>query len=84
MLECNVILTLFAYMVTFTLFICLIQIQNADICTVYRKSAKKYRDINFCSYCPALLGRNVHLVIYCSIRPLVVSGQKPKAFFFPN
>ncbi len=39
-------------MVTFTLFICLIQIQNTEICIVYRKSAKKYRDINFCSYCP--------------------------------
>ncbi len=39
MLECNVISSLFvhyiSYMVTFTLFICLIQIQNAEICTVY-------------------------------------------------
>ncbi len=26
-------------MITFTLFICLIQIKNAEICTVYRKSA---------------------------------------------
>ncbi len=32
---------IYAYMVTFTLFICLIQIQNTEICTVYRKSAKK-------------------------------------------
>ncbi len=35
-------------------FICLIQIQNTERYTVYRKSAKKYRDINFCSYRPAL------------------------------
>ncbi len=46
MLECNVILTIFAhyaYMVTFTLFMCLIQIQNTEICTVYRKSANMKR-----------------------------------------
>ncbi len=39
-------------------FICLIQIQkciNTEIYTVYRKSANKYRDINFCSYHPALI-----------------------------
>ncbi len=35
----------------------------------------------FCSYCPALLGRNVHLVIFSSMRPFVASGEKPKAFF---
>ncbi len=43
MLECNVIVTLFAqYMCLhgYIHFICLIQKQNAEICTVYRKSAK--------------------------------------------
>ncbi len=44
MLECNVIYIflhiIYAYVVTFTLFICLIQIQNTEI---NRKSAKKYR-----------------------------------------
>ncbi len=37
--------------------------------------------LNFCSYCPALFWRNVHLVIFCSMRPLVASEEKPKAFF---
>ncbi len=36
-------------------FICLIQIQNTEIYTAYCKSAKRYRDMNFCSYRPALL-----------------------------
>ncbi len=40
--------------------------------------------MNFCSYCPALLWRSVHLVIFCSMRPLVASGKKPKAFCFLN
>ncbi len=44
MLECNVILTLlyiiYAHMVKFTSFICVIKIQNTEICTVYHKSAK--------------------------------------------
>ncbi len=37
--------------------------------------------MNFCSYCQALLCRNVHLVKLCSIHPLLASGEKPKAFF---
>ncbi len=48
MLECNVILTLFlhiicAYMVTFTLFVCLFNPNTKfrDMHTIYRKSAKK-------------------------------------------
>ncbi len=48
MLEYNVILThiIYAYMVTFTLFVCLIQIQkNRDIHTIYRKTAKKKPEI---------------------------------------
>ncbi len=36
-------------------FICLIQIENTEICTAYRKSAKKYRDMIFYSYRPALV-----------------------------
>ncbi len=36
---------IYAYM--FTLFICLIQIQNTEICSKYGKSAKKYRDMIF-------------------------------------
>ncbi len=39
--------------------------------------SQKYRGMNFCSYCPALLWRNVHLVIFCS-----VASEKPKALFF--
>ncbi len=31
---------IYAYMVMFTLFICLMQIQNTEVCTIYRKSAK--------------------------------------------
>ncbi len=30
---------------------------------------------------PSLLWRNVHLLIFSSMRPLVASGEKPKAFF---
>ncbi len=37
------------------LFIRLIQLQNTETYTVYRKSAKKYRDMNFCSYRPTLI-----------------------------
>ncbi len=36
---------IYAYMVTFTLFIGLIQIQNTEICTIYRKSAQKNTEI---------------------------------------
>ncbi len=51
MLECNVILPFFAHNIwlwlnSLYLFICLIQIQNTEIYTVYHKSAKKYRDIH--------------------------------------
>ncbi len=47
MLECDVKLFCTLYMPTcYIHFICLIQIQNTEICTVYRKSAKKYRDIS--------------------------------------
>ncbi len=28
--------------------------ENTEIYTVYRKSAKKYQDMKFCPYCPAL------------------------------
>ncbi len=42
----------YAYIVTLILFICLIK-YKIPRCTVYRKSAKKYWDINFCSYCPS-------------------------------
>ncbi len=45
MSECNVIWTLlhiiYAYMVTFTLFICLIQIQNTEMCTVYHNTTNQ-------------------------------------------
>ncbi len=47
MLECNVMLTLFCtyiYLRGNIYFICLIQIQNTEIYTAYRKSAQKYRD----------------------------------------
>ncbi len=49
MLECYVILTLFCTYIYICLrgniyFICLIQIQNTEIYTAYRKSAQKYRD----------------------------------------
>ncbi len=47
-------------------FICLIQIQkciNTEIYTVYRKSAKKYRDMN-CSYRPALI-LCVYIYVIC-------------------
>ncbi len=40
-------------MVTFTLFICLIQIQNTDIYTVYRKSAKKIKRYEFLLILPS-------------------------------
>ncbi len=36
---------IYAYMITFTLFICLIQIQNGEIYTAYHKSAKKHTEI---------------------------------------
>ncbi len=56
MLECNVNLNPFLHIThAYIHFICLIQIQNTEIYTVYRKSAKKYRDINFCSYRQALI-----------------------------
>ncbi len=57
MLECYVILTLFAHNICLhnIHFIRLIQIQILRDNTAYRKSAKKYRDMNFCSYRPALL-----------------------------
>ncbi len=55
-LKCyNVILTLFAHYIclhAYIDFICLIQIQNTDIYTA--NQPKKYRDIHFCSYRPAL------------------------------
>ncbi len=53
MLECNVILTLFCteYMPTFTF--CLFNL-NPKYRDIYRKSAKKYRDMNCCSYRPSL------------------------------
>ncbi len=70
MLECNVILTLFLHIIyAYIHFICLfllIQMQNTEIYTVYRKSAKKYRYINFCSYRPALLP------CYCNIYPFLL------------
>ncbi len=47
-------------------FICLIQIQKTEIYTAYRKSAKKYRDIHFCLYLPALIHKykSKHEYIY--------------------
>ncbi len=36
-------------------FFCLIQLQNTEIYNIYRKSAQKYRDMNCCSYRPALV-----------------------------
>ncbi len=69
-------------MVIFTLFICLIQIQNTEICTVYRKSAKKYRDIHFLLiFCAALLWRNVHVNIQLD-SPSCGLRREAKSFFF--
>ncbi len=56
----NFLHIIYAYMVTFTLFVYLFNPnKNTEIYTVHRKSAKKYRDVNFCSYCPALLSTSL-------------------------
>ncbi len=57
MLEYYVILTLFlytiyAYMLSFTLFVYLFN-QNTEIYTAYRKSANKYRDMIFLLLSPS-------------------------------
>ncbi len=69
-------------MVTFTLFICLLQIQNTEICNVYCKSAKKYRDIQFLLIFPSpTLKKRAFGNIFCPMYPLV-APEKPKASFF--
>ncbi len=70
MLQCNVILTRFADYICLHGYIHFIYLFNPN--TKYRdmyripQISPKYRDMNLCSYCPALHGRTVHLVIFCS------------------
>ncbi len=73
MLECNVMSTLFAHYIWLHGYINFIYL--FDLNTKYRdmycipQISQKYWEKNSCSYCPALLWRNVHLVIFCSMSP---------------
>ncbi len=77
------ILTLFAHYICLNGYIHFIYLLNPNTkyLDMYSKSAKKYKDIKFCSYCPALLWRNITFGIFSSMCPLVTSGEKPNAFF---
>ncbi len=71
---------IYAYMITFTLFICLIQ--NTDICTVYHKTAKNTElwillilpspTLKKCAFGNILLDAP-----YCGLK------REAKIFFFP-
>ncbi len=84
MLECNMILTLFAHY-TWLHSLYLFN-PNTKYLYAYMQISQKIQILIFTRIAqPNFEETCISTVIFCSIRPLVASGEKPKAFLFqPN